>query len=105
MPSLVEGLRPVHVVLDRVQEAAVARELRERHLRLRVEVLVVLELAEERDEAPPLAHRRHAQEEVARIVVLRDRLEGLEILQPQALNLPAHTGATTGAERWLRQPA
>jgi len=78
------------VVLDREQEALVAGELRERHFRLRVEVSVVLELAEEWLQPAVLAQVGHPKKELARVLVLRDRLERLDVLEPQ----PIHTGAT-----------
>src|SRR3954452_15238208 len=55
---LMERLGAVDVVLDRVEEDAIARELGERGLRLVVDVLIVLQLAQERHEAAHLAHVR-----------------------------------------------
>ena len=57
---------------------------------------VVLQLAQERAEAAVLRQLRHAQEEVPRVVVLRDRLERLEVTQPQ----PVHAGGTAEARRF-----
>src|SRR5262249_22461647 len=89
---------PVDVVLDCEQEAVVGGELGEHDLRLAVEVVVVLELTKERLEPSVLAQVRHPQKEIPRVLVLRDRLEGLDVLQPEAV----HTDATPRPPRWLR---
>src|SRR6478609_3760393 len=47
---LVQSARATDVILDRVQEGLVGRELCERSLRLRVEVTIVLQLVQERRE-------------------------------------------------------
>ena len=63
------------VVLDREQEALVVRDLDQRALGQLVELRVMGQLEQERAELAGLRERRHAQDEVARHVVLVDRLE------------------------------
>ena len=90
--------RHLDVVFDGMEEGLVARQLGERLLRVVVEVAVVLELAEERLQVPVLAQVRHPQEEVACVLVLGDRLERFDVLEPE----PVHAGATGPARAWLR---
>src|SRR5438309_11698162 len=96
--DLVQRARAVDVVLHRMQKALVTGELGEGHLRLVVEIAVVLELTQERLQAPVLREMGHAQEEVPCVLVLRDRLERFDVLQPE----PVHEGATGPGSPWLR---
>ena len=79
-----ENLGLVDVVLDREQERRVAGELGKRALRRIVQLVVGCELAQERLQPPGLRHLGHAQEELSRVLVLGDRLERLEVLEPEA---------------------
>ncbi len=94
-----EALRPAEVFLHREQERAVARELGELPLRHVVELAVVGELVEEVRQPAVVRHGRHLQEDAARVGVLRDRLEGLELLEPQTEHRKFTTPAQTG---WIR---
>src|SRR3954454_4872889 len=70
--GLVERARAVEVVLHGDEEGMVVRELGEVVLRLVVDLVVALDLRDERRQAPGARHRRHAEEDPPRVVVLRD---------------------------------
>src|SRR3954465_12492164 len=55
-----------------------------------VELLVGGHLGEEVRQPPGVRHRGELEEDPARRVVLRDRLEGFEILEPGAEHLPCN---------------
>src|ERR687896_1218617 len=75
------------VVRDRQKKRLVAGELGDGAFRLLVELPVGVQLREERLESPLLREHRHAEEERACILVLRDRLEPLEVLLPETEHL------------------
>jgi hypothetical protein len=73
-------VRRAKVIGDRKQEGLILRELGDAPLRLLVEIVVAPELGQERLDLPLLRESGHAKEESSGIVVLRDRLEPLEVL-------------------------
>src|SRR5262245_27491851 len=82
------------VVLDREQEGLVLRELDEAGLRRRVEVPVERDLDHEARSAPRLRERGHPEEDPPGLLVLRDRLELLEVVEPQGVHeFPTPPGA------------
>src|SRR5581483_7287336 len=74
----VQDARPVDVVLAREQERTILRRLRERRLRLRVDLLVLGQLEQEAVQLARARELRHPQEEVAGGGVLRHGLERLQ---------------------------
>src|ERR1700694_4025920 len=72
------------VIVDHEQERLVLGDLAQRALRELVELGRVGELDQERAQLALLRQRRHAQEDRAGLLVLGDRLQRLEILQPLA---------------------
>src|SRR5215203_1762684 len=80
----VQDLRAAQVVVHHEQERLVAGDLAQRTLRKLVELARSRELHEKRADAPLLGHRRHAEEDLPRFSVLRDRLQRLEIVHPLA---------------------
>src|SRR5437879_11263068 len=81
---LVQDRRALEVVLYRQEERVVLGELLERALRLVVELLVASHLVQEALHLAVPRHRCHAEEDPLRLVVLRDRLERLHVVQPQS---------------------
>src|SRR4051794_6725965 len=74
------------VLLDREEEGLVRGELGQLTLRGVVEVVVRGDLGEEVREAARLLQRRHPQEDPAGVVVLRDGLEGFDVVEPQPVH-------------------
>src|ERR1043165_7441535 len=81
---LVKSLGALQVTLDGEQERVVPRELRQRSLRLVVEVVVPRQLRQERRHLTALRHRGHPQEDLLRLLALRDRPERFGVLEPVA---------------------
>ena len=75
-------LGALEVVLEREQEGVVLRELAEGPLGLVVQILVTGQLGQEAAHLAVTRHRCHTEEDLPRLVVLRDRLEGLDVVQP-----------------------
>ena len=75
------------VVRDGEQEGLVAGKLCDGALRVVVELVVPCELGQERLEPPLLREVGHAKEERPRVLVLRDRLEPLDVLLPETEHL------------------
>src|SRR5436190_897253 len=94
----VEDPCPPDVVLERDQEGGARRELRDRVLRLVVEVVVVRQLTHECGEAATPRKRGHPQTDDAHVLLLRDRLERLELPKPGN----AHAWSTPRGHREVR---
>src|SRR5207248_6865215 len=89
----------LEVVLEGEEERPVAGQLAQRSLQLVVEVVVTSDLRQEGARAARLAQGRHPEEDLASVVVLGDRLERLEVLEPETEHL---LGATTPPRRGIR---
>src|SRR5918999_4406637 len=93
------------VVRDRQKKRLVAGELGDGAFRLLVELPVGVQLREERLESPLLREHRHAEEERACILVLRDRLEPLEVLLPETEHLKTQRTCPPGGYGMERTPS
>ena len=75
-----EVLGPPEVLLDGEEEGAILGQLGQLALRVLVEIVVLGDLGQEPRQAAGLGQGGHAEEDPARVAVLGDRLQGLEIL-------------------------
>jgi len=75
-------LGAAEILLDRLEEARVLRELGQLALRLVVEPALPRDLLEEAGQGAVPRHRGHAEEDLARLPVLGDRLEALDVVEP-----------------------
>src|SRR5581483_2559395 len=74
--------RAAQVFLDREEEALVGGDLRQLALHRVVQTALLCELLEEERHRPAPREGGHAQEDPARLRILRDRLEGLDVVEP-----------------------
>jgi hypothetical protein len=75
------------VVRDSQEEGLVLRQLGDRALRVVIELVIVVQLGEERLQAALLRERGHAKEERPGVLILRDRLEPLDVLLQETEHL------------------
>src|SRR5262249_1180488 len=87
----VDHARPVHVLVEGAEEDAVPGQLGEDGLRVLIDPFALRELDEEAVHLAGAGKMRNAEEELTGLLVLRDRLERLEIAQPDGRK---HVGAT-----------
>src|SRR4051795_5311316 len=74
------------VLLHGEEERLVRGELGQLALRRLVELVVRRDLGEEVRQPAGLLQRRHPEEDPAGVVVLRDRLERFDVVEPQAVH-------------------
>src|SRR4051812_45866788 len=74
------------VLLDREEERLVRSELGQLALRGLVEIVVRGDLRKEVRQAAGLLQRGHPEEDPAGVVVLRDGLEGFDVVEPQPMH-------------------
>src|SRR4051812_43288021 len=74
------------VLLHGEEERLVRGELGQLALRRLVELVVRRDLGEEVRQPAGLLQRRHPEEDPAGVVVLRDRLEGFDVVEPEPVH-------------------
>ena len=96
----VKAVRADEVLLDREQERLVLGELDEPALGHRVEIPVQRDLNDEARRTPRLGQRCHPEEDPSSVLVLRDRLERFDVVEPERVHL-CQTAPAEPRIRWV----
>src|SRR3989442_15068959 len=94
-----KNLGALEVLLDGEEETGILGQLLQGSLRLVVEILVARQLGQKASHLTVAGQRSHAKEDLLGLVVLRDGLQRLHVLQPQSVHA---TRSTRGSANGIR---